>query len=110
MIEITPTANEEITRLIESGEKGEATGMRLFVKGGGCAGLSYGMDFVEEPEETDKIVDLEGQYKLFIDKKSYLFLNGVVVDFKESLMGRGFTFENPNATGGCGCGTSFSVS
>ncbi len=109
MIVITENANQEIGRLIESGENADAAGLRLFVKGGGCSGLSYGMDFVAAPEDSDKIVDLENGYKLFVDKKSYMFLNGVTVDFKESLMGRGFVFENPNATGGCGCGTSFSV-
>ncbi|MFQ5653931.1 MAG: HesB/IscA family protein [Planctomycetota bacterium] len=108
MIEVTESAASEIQRLIEEQNRGEGAGLRLYVQGGGCAGMSYGMDFEEEPKENDKVFEIEG-VRIFVDPKSYLFLNGVTMDFKESLMGRGFVFENPNASGSCGCGTSFSV-
>ena len=108
MIQVTPAAGREIARLIESEGAPEAGGLRLLVKGGGCSGMLYDMKIVGAPEEKDKVFEVEG-VRVFIDPKSYLFLQGIVVDFKESLMGRGFVFENPNATNSCGCGTSFSV-
>ena len=109
MIDVTETAGAEIKRLIEDQDVPEKGGLRLFVKGGGCSGMSYGMEVVDGPTEKDKIFDVQG-VQVYIDPKSYLFLNGITMDFKESLMGRGFVFENPNASNTCGCGTSFSVS
>jgi iron-sulfur cluster assembly protein len=108
MIHITETAGAEIARLTSEKSAREKGGLRLYVQGGGCAGMSYGMEIVEEPGDKDRVFEVEG-VRVFIDPKSWLFLNGTTVDFKESLMGRGFVFENPNASGACGCGTSFSV-
>ena len=112
MIQVTESAGREIARLIESEHPGEEAadtcGLRLMVKGGGCSGMLYDMKIVEGAEEKDKVFEVEG-VRVIVDPKSYLFLSGVVVDFKESLMGRGFVFENPNASNSCGCGTSFSV-
>ena len=108
MINVTEPAAREIERLLTDKNPEGKGGMRFFVKGGGCSGLSYGMDLVDEGEEKDKSFDVEGIH-IYVDPKSYLFLNGTTIDFKESLMGRGFTFENPNASNSCGCGTSFSV-
>ncbi len=108
MIQITESAKKEIRRLLSENEHGPEGGLRLYVKGGGCAGMSYGMDVVESSKPEDKTFDDEG-VKLFVDPKSYLFLQGTVVDFQESLIGRGFVFENPNASSSCGCGTSFSI-
>ncbi len=108
MIEVTEAAGTEIARLTAEKAVGEGGGLRLYVQGGGCAGMSYGMDIVESPDEKDRVIEVEG-VRIFVDQKSWLFLNGSIVDFKESLMGRGFVFENPNASGSCGCGTSFSV-
>ena len=108
MMTVTDSAAREIKRIIEEQDKPEGTALRLYVQAGGCAGMSYGMDFEEEPRENDKTLEING-VKVYMDPKSYLFLNEVVVDFKESLMGRGFVFENPKASGQCGCGTSFSV-
>ena len=108
MIDVTPAAGREIARLIESEGAPEDGGLRLFVKGGGCSGMLYDMKIVEGAEEKDKVFEVEG-VRVFIDPKSYLFLQGIVVDFRESLMGRGFVFDNPNASNSCGCGTSFSV-
>ncbi len=108
MIQVTEAAGTEIARLTAEQSVGEGGGLRLYVQGGGCAGMSYGMDIVESPGEKDRVIEVEG-VRIFVDPKSWLFLNGSTVDFKESLMGRGFVFENPNASGSCGCGTSFSV-
>ena len=108
MIHVTETASREIERLAEEKKAGEKGGLRLYVQGGGCAGMSYGMDIVEEPGEKDRVFEVGGA-RVIVDPKSWLFLNGTTVDFKESLMGRGFVFENPNAAGSCGCGTSFSM-
>ena len=108
MIRVTESAGHEIARLIDAEPSGESGGLRLFVKGGGCSGMLYDMKIVEGPEEKDKVFEVGG-VRVFVDPKSYLFLNGTIVDFKESLMGRGFVFENPNASNSCGCGTSFSV-
>ncbi len=108
MIEITLSASEEIQRLMTAEKLAEGSALRLYAKAGGCAGMSYGMDFEVEPKEGDRVFEIEG-VKIFMDPKSYLFLKGIRMDFKESLMGRGFVFENPNAKGSCGCGTSFSV-
>lgn len=107
-INMTDSAKKEIRRLLQENEHGPQGGLRLFVKGGGCAGMSYGMEVVADAKESDKTFEDDG-VRVFIDPKSYLFLQGTIVDFKESLMGRGFVFENPNATGACGCGTSFSI-
>lgn len=108
MITITDSAVREIKRIIEEQEKPEDTALRLYVQAGGCAGMSYGMDFEQDPKDNDKVMEVNG-VKIFMDPKSYLFLNEITMDFKESLMGRGFVFGNPAATGQCGCGTSFSV-
>ncbi|MDE0959644.1 MAG: iron-sulfur cluster assembly accessory protein [Planctomycetota bacterium] len=108
MIHVTEAAGQEISRLTQEKSAGEEGGLRLYVQGGGCAGMSYGMEIIETPTKKDRVIDVVG-VRVFVDPKSWMFLNGVTVDFKESLMGRGFVFENPNASGACGCGTSFSV-
>lgn len=109
MIDVTQAAAREMGRLITTTDKPAGTLLRLSVQGGGCAGLTYKLDLTSEALPGDRSFDLGEGVRLVVDPKSYLFLNGVTVDFKESLMGRGFVFENPNAKGGCGCGTSFSV-
>lgn len=82
--------------------------MRLGVKGGGCSGLTYTMDVDDKPAQTDQVFDFDG-LKVFCDPKSYLFLNGLTLDYENALMGGGFKFINPNATKTCGCGTSFAA-
>lgn len=109
MITVTESAAGEVQRLLEGSEDPTHNALRLFVQGGGCAGLTYKMDFVTGHNPEDKVFELGDGVKLVVDPKSYLFLNGITMDFKENLMGRGFVFENPNASGACGCGTSFSV-
>ena len=84
-------------------------GLRIKVMGGGCSGLMYSMDIGEGPVgEGEELFEHEG-FRVYIDKKSLFFLNGSELDYKDGLTGAGFKFTNPNATGTCGCGESFSV-
>ena len=87
-----------------AGAGGEGVG----VKGGGCSGLTYVLDIVEEPRDGDKIIEEHG-LKLFVDRNSYVFLAGTTLDYSGGLNGKGFVFNNPNAKTSCGCGTSFGV-
>lgn len=80
--------------------------LRVFVTGGGCSGLQYGMAFEETAGESDTVVDYEG-VRLLVDPTSLMYLQGSTIDFVDSLMGGGFRIENPNSSGGCGCGKSF---
>ena len=82
--------------------------IRVGVKGGGCSGLTYVLDLVDEPHEDDKILEGHGM-KLYVDRKSYVFLAGTVLEYSGGLNGKGFVFNNPNAKTTCGCGTSFGV-
>lgn len=107
MINLTETAATEVRRLLTQ-EKKESWGLRLGVVGGGCSGLSYTMAFDEKPGPVDTVLDVHG-VKLFCDPKSYLFLNGMTVDFSTELLTGGFKFVNPNAKKSCSCGTSFSA-
>lgn len=111
-IKLTEKASTEIKNLMgrEVQEKRltAQAGLRLMVQGGGCSGFSYRMGFDENQRPDDKVMDVEG-IKVLVDQKSYLYLNGTEIDFQDGLMGRGFVFHNPNATGTCGCGNSFSA-
>lgn len=80
--------------------------LRVFVTGGGCSGLQYGMAFEELAGEFDTVVEIEG-VRLLVDPTSLMYLQGSTIDFVDSLMGGGFRIENPNSAGGCGCGKSF---
>ena len=84
------------------------TNLRVGVKGGGCSGLTYVLDMVEEGSPDDKVIEEHG-VTIRIDKKSYIFLAGTTLDYSGGLNGKGFIFNNPNAKTTCGCGTSFSV-
>lgn len=83
-------------------------GLRFAIHGGGCAGYSYILEGASTPTPEDIVTEQHG-VKVFCDKKSYLFLNGTTIDYEITLMNKGFKFINPNATGKCGCGTSFSA-
>jgi iron-sulfur cluster assembly protein len=85
-----------------------SAGLRVAVKGGGCSGLSYVMEWAEQPRERDKIAERDG-VRVFIDPKSYLYLLGSEIHFQETLMQSGFTLQNPNVKTACGCGESFTV-
>jgi iron-sulfur cluster assembly protein len=109
-ISLSEAAATEIKKIIQEQGLPEAeTRLRVGVKGGGCSGFSYMLDLTEEPKgESDEELDSHG-VKILCDMKSYLYLNGVEIDFKDEVMGRGFVFKNPNATSTCGCGSSFSA-
>lgn len=106
---VSPSAAKEIKKFMASEEDlPETSGLRVRVVPGGCSGFQYSLNIEEESRSGDFIVEKEG-VRLFVDMFSAQYLNGVVVDYTSNMMGSGFTFENPNATGGCGCGTSFSA-
>ena len=107
---LTEAAAKEIKDIIKQQSlPQENTRLRVGVKGGGCSGFSYLLDLTEEPKgEADEELESHG-VKILCDMKSYLYLNGVEIDFKDEVMGRGFVFKNPNATSSCGCGSSFSA-
>ena len=106
-IEVTPKA---LTKIRETFARQGVTGggLRLGVQGGGCSGLSYQFKYEPRQRPTDNVFDYEG-IKVFVDPKSMLYLDGMTLDYKESLMYSGFAFDNPNAKKSCGCGTSFSA-
>jgi len=108
VINITPKAADEIRNIKTQNNIPDSYGLRVGVKGGGCSGFSYVLAFDSEPREGDKILMLGG-VKVFIDPKSLMYLSGTELDFQDGLMGRGFVFNNPNATRTCGCGNSFAV-
>jgi len=108
-ITLTETAAKEISSIIGKQELSlEKVRLRVGVKGGGCSGFSYILDLTENQKDSDELFDQHG-VKIICDPKSYLYLNGTTIDFKDEIMGRGFVFQNPNATTTCGCGSSFSA-
>jgi len=86
----------------------DTRGLRIGVMPGGCSGFKYEMSMDEAKAEDDVVLDMEG-IRVFVDPFSAQYLNGVVVDYVSTMQSQGFAFQNPNASGGCGCGTSFSV-
>ncbi|MFB5660795.1 iron-sulfur cluster insertion protein ErpA [Alteribacillus sp. HJP-4] len=105
MITVTDAAVEQIKAMKEE-EGDQNLKLRVGVKGGGCTGLSYGMGFDSEKNEGDETLTRNG-LDIVVDKESAPMLEGVVIDYKENMMGGGFTIENPNAIASCGCGSSF---
>lgn len=116
MINLTETAAREVKQIIgqqheqakKNGEEPAKLYLRVGVKGGGCSGFSYSLDLTETKAENDEVWEQFG-VDVVCDSKSQLYLEGTTVDFKDELMGRGFVFQNPNATSSCGCGSSFSA-
>ena len=107
MVTVSEPAAKKLTSLIE--ESGFATPyVRVAVKGGGCSGLSYAMDFDDTVTDMDEVVDLKA-LKVIIDKKSVLYLYGTELDYSDGLNGKGFNWVNPQASRTCGCGESFSL-
>jgi iron-sulfur cluster assembly protein len=86
----------------------ETGGLRVGVQGGGCSGLTYAMRLDTQARDRDKVIEENGA-RLFVDPKSFLYLNDTTLDYQEDLMRRGFVFQNPQATRSCGCGSSFTV-
>src|SRR3954467_3555132 len=107
MIQLTENAVKQIKRFREE-ESQPNGGLRIAVVGGGCSGMSYKLEFQKEAQPSDKVFEQDG-VKIFVDSKSYLFLKGLTLDYSGGLNGTGFTFQNPNASKSCGCGTSFAV-
>ena len=107
-ITITNTASDMVRTMLEQKEVPDY-GLRIFVSGGGCSGLQYGMALEPESRATDHIIDSE-DVKIYVDPTSMMYLSGSVVDYEDSLMGGGFRIDNPNAVSSCGCGHSFKTS
>lgn len=107
-ISITEKAIKEIKKIKDENKIGDDFGLRIGVKGGGCSGFTYTLGFDPETREGDTIINQEG-VKLLIDGKSLFYLSGTQLDFSDGLNGKGFIFNNPNASKTCGCGESFSV-
>jgi len=107
MVKVTEKAKDKAIELMaEDGKDGYF--IRVSVKGGGCSGLMYDMEFDNKQTENDKVFEDNGM-KVVVDKKSYLYLVGTTLDFTGGLNGKGFVFVNPNAGRTCGCGESFSL-
>ncbi|HLK57354.1 MAG TPA: iron-sulfur cluster insertion protein ErpA [Chthonomonadaceae bacterium] len=106
-IALSERAAEEIRGLLERQDKAEAA-LRVFVSGGGCSGLNYGMAIDDSIEEDDFIFNSYG-VKVVVDPLSFNYIKGASVDFVEDVMGGGFKIDNPNAVKSCGCGSSFST-
>ena len=108
LVTITPKAAEKVTTFMaEEAEKPQF--LRVYVQGGGCSGLSYGMGFEKAAEEDDLVIEENG-VKMLIDSYSADYLKGANIDYIESLMGAGFKINNPNVTKSCSCGSSFNTS
>ena len=106
-VELSASAIRQIKKIQEDDSVPAGHYLRVGVKGGGCSGMSYTLGF-DEKKETDIILNFDS-VEVLVDKRHLLYLGGTVVDFKEGLDNRGFTFENPKATSTCGCGSSFSA-
>lgn len=108
MVTITDRAKDRIVELRKKEGRTQEFNVRVSVKGGGCSGLMYDLSFDNEEKETDHIYEDKG-VKIYVDKKSLLYLMGTTLDFSDGLNGKGFQFINPNASRTCGCGESFSI-
>jgi len=107
-IMLTERAAQEVKNIMREQNLPETRMLRLAVKGGGCSGFSYFLDLVDTKGDRDQEFESHG-VRIVCDPKSYLYLNGTTIDFKDEMMERGFVFNNPNATSTCGCGSSFSA-
>ncbi len=107
-ITVTPNAAAEVQKFMEEQGAADTAGLRVAVLPGGCSGFQYGLNIEDEPQSDDEVVDLSG-LRLFVDPFSGQYLDGVEIDYVTTMMGSGFTFKNPNASGGCGCGSSFTT-
>jgi iron-sulfur cluster assembly accessory protein len=107
-ITVTPNAVAEVQKFMEEQGAADTAGLRVAVLPGGCSGFQYGLNIEDEAQDDDEIVE-KGGVRLFVDPFSGQYLDGVEIDYVTTMMGSGFTFKNPNATGGCGCGSSFTT-
>lgn len=108
MIKVSDEAQSEVLRLKSEGNILPDSFIRVGVKGGGCSGLTYNLAFDQQLKDDDKVFEDKG-VKIVVDKKSFLYLAGTQLEFSGGLNGKGFSFNNPNASRTCGCGESFSI-
>lgn len=108
MIKVNDSAKQKIFSLLETDGKEKDSYVRVGVKGGGCSGLMYNLEFDSTLTDDDKVIE-DNEIKIVVDKKSVLYLAGTELDFSDGLNGKGFSFINPNASRTCGCGESFSI-
>lgn len=107
-ITVTPTAITEVQKFMTEQGASDAAGLRVAVLPGGCSGFQYGLNIEDEAEGDDEVYEVQG-LRVFVDPFSSQYLDGVEIDYVTTMMGAGFTFKNPNANGGCGCGSSFNA-
>ncbi|MBK8430070.1 MAG: iron-sulfur cluster assembly accessory protein [Chloroflexi bacterium] len=105
VITITPAAGQKVRDLLISKNVPDY-GLRVFISGGGCSGMQYGMALEAEARPYDNVLEGTG-FRVFVDPTSMMYLENAVIDFEDNIMGGGFKIENPNAAASCGCGTSF---
>jgi len=109
LVTITPAAGAEVQKFMQAENvTPEVGGLRVAVQPGGCSGFKYSLLIEDKPADDDTVLPQSG-FNLFVDPFSMQYLSGVTIDYVTSMQGSGFTFKNPNATGGCGCGSSFSA-
>jgi iron-sulfur cluster assembly protein len=107
-VDVTESAAGKIEKLFLDKDLGDDVGLRISVQGGGCSGLSYNLSIDDEPTKFDRTFESNG-VRLIVDKKSFLYTAGLILDFDTDDFNGGFVFHNPKAKATCGCGTSFSV-
>lgn len=107
-ITLTEAAAKKVKDLMVQQNAAEGSGLRVKVVGGGCSGLSYSLHIEAAPTPADKVCESHG-VRIYLDPKSALFVSGTEIDWKESMMGAAFAFNNPLAKGSCGCGSSFTA-
>lgn len=108
MVTVTDSAKEQLMVLMREEKNADKPFVRVGVTSGGCSGLSYQLDFDSEQKESDRLIE-NNEIKLLVDKKSLLYLAGTALEYTGGLNGKGFVFNNPNASRTCGCGESFSI-
>jgi iron-sulfur cluster assembly accessory protein len=109
LMTVTQGAGVEVMKFMQQeGVDPAVGGLRVSVQPGGCSGFKYGLLIEDQAADDDLIVE-QGEFKVFVDPFSAQYISGVIIDYTSSMQGSGFTFKNPNATGGCGCGSSFSA-
>jgi iron-sulfur cluster assembly accessory protein len=108
-VNLTDRAGEQVKQFMAAEKVSPDTaGLRIAVLPGGCSGFKYGLNIEEKPFDDDLVVEMAG-VRVFVDAFSAQYLNGTTIDYVSSMQGAGFTFSNPNSTGGCGCGSSFTA-
>ena len=108
-VNVTPRAAKQIkAQLAKRAQSTQASGVRLGVKGGGCSGMSYVIEYCDQPRDKDRLFEVDGA-RVYVDPKSLIYLNGTTFDFVDTFQQKGFKFVNPQVRSECGCGESFSV-